>query len=171
MVDRCNDQEVLTSTGLIFLVCSESDSLSPGPVSSEHVVYMRTWSVTPSSPTPRFLEVCEFSLPIVVYFSWYEGIPTEQWWVSVLDSLVLFDTYPGGDTTLRFNGSQGTRVHREIREWTGSVFFMFCWTDNVRAKEKTYMLVSVPWETRKQNWGIYMSRIHWVTRGDWNTSR
>ena len=35
----------------------------------------------------------------------------------------------------------------------------------MRAKEKTYVRVSVWWKTKSESWGIYTSHIHWVTRG------
>ena len=37
--------------------------------------------------------------------------------------------------------------------------------DKARAKDKTYIWVSVRWKTQNQSWGIYAPRIHWVARG------
>ncbi len=37
--------------------------------------------------------------------------------------------------------------------------------DKVRAKDKTYIWVSVRWKTKNKIWGIYTTRIHWVDRG------
>ena len=46
----------------------------------------------------------------------------------------------------------------------GGIFLL--WTlDKARVKGNTYMWVSVWWETKISNWGIYESHIHWVDRG------
>ena len=44
-------------------------------------------------------------------------------------------------------------------------FYFLLLRGNTRAKEKTYIWLSVWWKTKSQSWGIYTSRIHWVVWG------
>ncbi len=41
------------------------------------------------------------------------------------------------------------------------------WIRKTRAKDKTYIWVSVRWKTKNEIWEIYTSLIHWVVRGTW----
>jgi hypothetical protein len=45
------------------------------------------------------------------------------------------------------------------------IYSCLLFIDKARAKDKTYIWVSVRWKTKNWSWGIYAPRIHWVARG------
>jgi hypothetical protein len=65
------------------------------------------------------------------------------------------DTYLGDEQILHIPGrGQSVPTVTEL-------IFVY----KARARDKTYIWVSVWWKTKNENWGIYTPHIHWVVRG------
>ncbi len=55
-----------------------------------------------------------------------------------------------------------------LKQRDPNVDFVYYEIDKTRAKDKTYIWMSVRWKTRNERWWIYMSHIHWVGRDTGN---